>query len=273
MDFEPVSVLSILAMLLVFIVSVGLPFALLVLIRKKTGARIAPFFWGCLSFFVFAMVLEQLLHRVVLAVSGSVLTENVLLYAVYGGLAAGIFEETGRFIFLRVVMKKGREPQDALMYGAGHGGIEAILIVGVTYVNNIIYSIMINTGIAKEILSALEGEVLDATAAAFTALSTAAPTMFLAAGVERICAIALHMALSVLVYTALRRRKFAFVLLSVVLHALVNAVSVLVNSAVSPWIAEACILVMVLLIWWYAAGLYRAAKREETPPTRECSED
>ena len=48
----------------------------------------------------------------------------------YGGLMAGVFEETGRYVSFKWFLKKETRIQDGLSYGIGHGGIEAMLIVG-----------------------------------------------------------------------------------------------------------------------------------------------
>ena len=85
---------SIAGMVFSLVVAWGLPLALLILIRRKQKADMLPFFLGCGSFFLFAMLLEQLMHSLVLLKMGPVskaLSENLWLYALYGGLAAGLF--------------------------------------------------------------------------------------------------------------------------------------------------------------------------------------
>ena len=70
-----------------------------------------------------------------------VIRGNIWLYALYGGLMAGLFEETGRYLAFSFALKKYRAKNvNALMYGAGHGGFEAIVIVGLTMINNIVWS-------------------------------------------------------------------------------------------------------------------------------------
>ena len=69
-----------------------------------------------------------------------------IIYSLYGGLMAGIFEETGRYFSFKWFLKKENRIQDGVSYGIGHGGIEAMLIVGTTYLNNLIFSILINQG-------------------------------------------------------------------------------------------------------------------------------
>jgi uncharacterized membrane protein YhfC len=48
------------------------------------------------------------------------------LYAVLGALLAGLFEETGRFIAFKFLLKKRTDRKTAISYGIGHGGFEAI---------------------------------------------------------------------------------------------------------------------------------------------------
>lgn len=81
----------------------------------------------------------------------------------YAALAAGLFEETGRLVAMKFFMKKNLDKGNALMYGVGHGGVEAILLVGLTYVNNIVISIMINTGTIQLSMSQLEPAMQEAT--------------------------------------------------------------------------------------------------------------
>ena len=115
-----VPTLSVAFMALATLYSFAAPILLLIYYRKK-GADILPFFIGCIVFVIFALILESLMHQLVLKVLpvGKTILGNTLLYALYGGLAAGIFEETGRFLAFKTVLKKklGND-RNALMYGA-----------------------------------------------------------------------------------------------------------------------------------------------------------
>jgi uncharacterized membrane protein YhfC len=55
--------------------------------------------------------------------TGSLIGASALL-----GLSAGIFEEGARYLMYRFWAKKARSWDEALMIGAGHGGVEAILL-------------------------------------------------------------------------------------------------------------------------------------------------
>ena len=160
---ETISTISIVFMVISCAISFIIPIVLLIYFRKKKHADVLPFFIGCAVMLVFALILEALVHRAVLGSSaGEVIRNNTWLYALYGGLMAGLFEETGRFVAFRTVLKKKLyKDANALMYGAGHGGFEAIVIVGFTMINNIIWSVLINSGNTGMLTGALSGDILE----------------------------------------------------------------------------------------------------------------
>jgi uncharacterized membrane protein YhfC len=108
------------------LIAIGLPIFLLVYWRRKTKARLLPALIGALVFVVFALVLEQLLHNIVLV--QPLMMTNTALYVLYGGLAAGVFEETARLLGFSLVLRRYRKREDSVTFGIGHGGIEAILL-------------------------------------------------------------------------------------------------------------------------------------------------
>ena len=101
MIWGTVSGASMVGMVISLLLSVGLPIFLCIFIYKKTKAWVPAFFIGCGIFVGFAMILEQICHAIVLTVTGSVIRDNIWLYAIYGGLAAALFEECGRWIAMK----------------------------------------------------------------------------------------------------------------------------------------------------------------------------
>ena len=84
---------SILCMIITMLLSFLLPIVLCIIWHKKTKSKVYPVFIGAATFVVFALILEQILHTVVLKSTGTAITGNIWLYALYGGFAAGIFED------------------------------------------------------------------------------------------------------------------------------------------------------------------------------------
>lgn len=227
-----VSTANIIGMVVTLLIAVGTPVALCIIVRRKTGARISAFFIGAATFILFALILEQILHTVVLTAAGAALTGNIWLYALYGGLAAGVFEETGRYLAMKLCMKKSLNKQNAIMYGVGHGGVEAILIVGINYIFSLLMAVLINNGSLITLLSTsgLDDATYQLAVSQLAALGAAPAWQFYMAGLERVSAIILHISLSYLVYLAVKEKKLPCYLLAVLLHFLADALAVLCSN-------------------------------------------
>lgn len=220
-----VSPASLAAMFLTLLASLFLPVGLAVYYYKKYRISLKALFTGAAVF-----ILSQLVIRLPLLtyLSGQswfrTLMENNLFFsaAIIGGLTAGLFEEGGRYLGFRYFLHKELSWKNGLAYGLGHGGIESMIIVGLAYVNNIVLSLMINSGTFEQ----FAGPHLGVNAALLKSqLTGLPPAIFLAAGVERILTLIIHLAFSLIVLYAVKRRRPLFLLLAVMLHALLNAVA------------------------------------------------
>ena len=114
-----------------------LPIALLVIVRVKTHRGLLAALTGALCFTVSALVLEQLLHSIVFS-SFPTLIQSPGLYTAYACLAAGVFEETARYLGLSLLCRRDASLVTGFAYGIGHGGIEAILLAGTASLSNAI---------------------------------------------------------------------------------------------------------------------------------------
>lgn len=261
MNFQTVPIMSIIGMIFSLIISIGLPIVLLIVALKKNKgkAKISSFFIGCGTFILFAMILEQLFHFIVLSLTGgvsdSVIKSDPLLLGLYGALVAALFEETGRFLAMKFVMKKNLTKENALTYGIGHGGIEAIIVVGLLNINNLVLSLMINSGAIEKLIAETPG--ISASVIGADALLTTQSLDFFMGGIERITAVILHICLSVFVYYAVKHRKPAYLLLAYALHTAVNFIAVIAANALPVLIVEAILLGEVLIVAYFAIKLYR----------------
>ena len=261
MEMGTVSTLSIAGMTVSLLIAVLLPIVLCIVVRKKTKAKFSSLFLGCATFVVFALVLEQILHMVVLRVTGTTLTGNIWLYALYGGAAAAVFEETGRIITMKFIMKKNLNRENALMYGVGHGGVEAILIIGLAQISNIATAIMINSNQMGMVLNVLDEKQKAATIESLSTLWTTPGYMFFMGGIERVSAIILQIALSVFVYAGIKQGKKLIVIMAYVLHFTVDFLVVVAADKLPVMVVEAVLLLASVLLGLVATKLY---KKEET---------
>ena len=248
MVWGTVSGASIAGMVISLLLSVGLPVFLCIFIYKKAKAWVPAFFIGCGIFVGFAMILEQICHAIVLTVTGSVIQANIWLYGIYGGLAAALFEETGRWIAMKFCLKKHLTRENALMYGAGHGGIEAFLILGMSSMSNLLTAAMINGGLMEKTMNALEPAQQELSYNQLSILWTTPAYQFYLAPVERISAITLQMALSILVYSAVKTGKKRHLAAAFGIHFAVDFLTVVCASAIPTWALELGLLVVVAVI-------------------------
>lgn len=227
--------------LLVFLFPLGLA----IYMYKKEKISLKAILIGAAVFIFF-----QLLTRIpLLNVLGTQpwfqnLWGNILFNAVViGGLTAGLFEEIGRYLGYRFFLTKELLWKNGIAYGIGHGGIEAILLVGLNYINNIVTSIMINNGAFDRVIA----PQLDAETAAFikAQLVEASSFLFLAGGLERFFSMIVQIAFSLVVLYAVLKKKFLFVIYAIFLHALVNSPPViLLQQGLNVWVAELYVFIM-----------------------------
>jgi uncharacterized membrane protein YhfC len=244
------------------VISIGLPAALFIFIYKKYNAKFLPMITGVAAFVIFALVLEQAVHAVVLGKTA--IRQNTPVYILYGIFMAGIFEETARFISFKILKRKYYGIETGLAYGIGHGGIEAILLAGVTMIGNIIFSVTINSGNAEMLTSKLTGDALANTNYAINALVTTAPYVFLFSGIERMMAITVQITLSILVFYSVYKEKLWLFPLAIVLHAIVDISAMLMQTGIikSILLVEGTVFVCAVLLVIFTLYLHKRFKND-----------
>jgi len=227
--------LSIIFMITAIIIGVILPLALAIYLIAKKKFSISCFLLGMACFFLFASVLEGLVHYYILQLNGTtsaILTGNTILYGLYGAFMAGIFEEVGRFLMMKLFMKRNQEFKDGFIFGLGHGFIEAGLIIGISYLNSIIYSVLINSGNFDTMLSSLPESSRAALMNLKDTLTNTPSPMFLLGGIERVLAIIIHISFSIIVLYGVKTKRIQYLFIAILGHALVDFPAVLYQRGV-----------------------------------------
>ncbi len=241
---------------------IAVPVCLAVYLVRKHRAKLSSILIGAGTFILFALVLESILHQLVLkGPHGSDILGNTLLYALYGGLAAGVFEETGRFLSMKFLMKKEpSKPLPGIAYGVGHGGAEMLIIFGITMINNLVISALINSGQADAIFAKVPEEAAGQLQAQLDQLQTLGAGTLLIGLWERFSALILHLGLSMLVWVAVRKGgKWLWLFpAAIVLHAIVDAGTVLLQKSTGLVPLELIVMAEALAV---AAIGYNVAKK------------
>jgi len=241
-----VSSASIGFMVFSLVVSIGLPVGLAIYLCVKKKASVVAVLVGVLGFLV-----SQVLIRIPLLKAASQMpwyqsmAANLVVYALFLSFTAGLFEETARFLGFRFLLKNKLETKNALAYGVGHGGFEAIFLVGLSFINNLAISMMINNGTFDANVAPALGanaEVLK------NQLINLPPSIFAVAGIERALTICAHIGMSLLVYYAVRYRKPVFYLFALLAHTLLNFGAVLLARLPNgTWLSEGYLAVFAVL--------------------------
>ncbi len=237
-----------------------MPIGILIWWRRTRRAKLTPFFVGALIFIVFTQVLEGLMHRVCVFGDNPVaraISANPYLYMAYGGLAAGVFEETGRYIAFHVLLPKRRFPErdTAVTYGIGHGGIESILLLGVMLALYAVVEILQRSGNYSAALTLVKGDAR-ALAQIMGQMARFTPGFCVLTMIERVGAILLHIALSCFVFLAVRdRTQRSWFPFAIALHAIADMPAALYQRGMLPmWATE---------LWLWVVALYalRSARK------------
>jgi len=246
-----VPTISFVAMAFSAILSIGAPIALFFVVRKRYGRGIRPVIVGAVGYLLFAVILKQVLHWLVLETGVIAPMEHPYLYMLYGVLAAGVCEETSRLASFHLLKRRCEGFGTALKHGIGYGGLEAFLVVGAPMISNLALAALINT-------QGAQGQETAATPAAGLFLS----------GAKCLMALAVHIALSIIVYYAVYspRKKWLYPL-AILLHALVNCAPALMQAGAvtNVWLADGVVLVSAAAVAATAVLLHKRLEPKEAP--------
>ncbi len=193
---------------------------LIVLACKKKSYR-KPLLIGITSFILSQIVLRiPLLSMLSGNAAFSQFCQTAAGVILVGGLSAGLFEETTRFVFAKTIFKKDNSFENSLVFGLGHGLWEVVAIIGMTYMNNVILIITLLS--VPDPITAL-GLDISTYEALISQLNLLSLTNMTLALFERICTVLFHMAMSVLVFEGARTKKFYLFPLAILLHTAMNS--------------------------------------------------
>ncbi len=173
--------------------------------------------------------------------------------AVALGLSSGLFEEVARWITLRRFLPEARSWAEGLMVGAGHGGIEA-MILGALVLYAFLQMIVLYGASPEALVVLVGGDNLEQVRAAMAAYWDIPWYDQLLGALERVSALVFHLSAGLLVMQAVVSGRSRWLWAAVGWHALLNGLTVFVSQTYSIYIAEALLLglaaVSVGIILW-----------------------
>jgi uncharacterized membrane protein YhfC len=260
-----VAPLTLTCLVLSTLFAAALPIVLYRRLRVPLGLNARDAIAGIAVFALFASVIERALNGYVLHQNAAVAAwlSHPLTFVIYGALAAGVCEEVGRFIAMkmmwqravaanaavgssttsrpsvsaRVSMRKktvvppSTGDSTALGYGIGHGGAEAWIVGVLVQIQWIVFAVVANRGELDSYLGSLPDESLMRIQMVLASLSPLTAGVFL---LERVAALVLQIGLSVLMWRGVRAGWYAILPLAIVAHALVGLPAALFQVGVIP---------------------------------------
>ncbi len=250
----------------------AIPLAIAIIWKIRKKEPFTTILIGAATFLIFVLILEKPIQNVLAFPTAMGLPDhafsrflnaNPVMLALVAGLFPGVFEETGRLIAFKTVLKKRRNRETSISYGIGHGCFEVVLILGMTYTQYIIYAVMINTGLfgtVMEQVAAQAPEQLGSLEAVVNVLTSFTFADVGIAFVERIFTVLFHIGASILVFYASRDlKRFWLYPMAIILHTgldFVGALSIFNVIHLSPWALEGIVAVFGLAVFFWAYLAY-----------------
>lgn len=257
--------------ILTILIEILLPFGLAIWFTRRFKTS-----WGLFGVGVLTFIGSQILHIPLVSYVlnpwlGSLQPQLpmglwAVIVAVVLGLAAGLFEETARWVGYRLLKARAKTFGSALTLGAGHGGIESILI-GIIILVYYVQILIFTNGWGQQL--GIPDSTLTGWAPQVYSMLNAPWYAALIGAAERVFAIALHLSLSVMVWQAFVKRSWGWFAAAILWHAFVDAAAVLMSILgfsvllVEGAVALTAIANVVFLVWFGRQQLEIEAEGDE----------
>ena len=243
---EIVSTASMIAIIITLFITLIAPVIVWIIygVKNKGKGVWKAFVLGAAGFVLLQMIIRMPILNIVSLIPGfgTFVAEYYVVYCLILAITAALFEVVARFGVAKILQKKINYEQ-GVAAGLGHGGIEAILIVGMTYINNLLYAIMINTGsfqgMIQDALRTSGPEVAEQLIMVMDSLVETPSYLFYLAGYERVLTVIFHTAMSLLVcYLVYKKKAVLGVSIAFVMHFLVDFIAPLINGLAMPYLGS-----------------------------------
>lgn len=259
MEFAKVGTSQMLLLVVGTILFITVPLIIAILWTKKKKERFSTILVGAATFILFAILLEKPIQNILVFPTQMGLSEHAasrfinarpVLWALIVGLFPGVFEETGRLVTFKTVLRKRKNRETSISHGIGHGGIEVMLILGLTYATYVAYAFMINSGTFGTMIEQIAAQAPDQVEQGYAIakqLATFSVGDLLINIIERVFAFMFHTGASMLVFYACKdKKKFWLYPLAILIHTVIDGFAGLQLAGVinvSTWVLEIVIAV------------------------------
>ena len=256
---------AVVSLTITVILMIAIPVCFFICWRRKhrEQTKISWLIAGAAGFVISARMLEVGVHYFCIVADNPVsrfINGNAAAFVIYGITMAGIFEECGRLIILKYILKKDRTRENAVIYGIGHGGIEILTVLLPAMIRYLAIAVMFSQGDTEAALKTLNITEETATAALPSVQAAAAfdYAMMAMNVMERLLAMLIHIGLTIIVYYGVVNAKKLCLPAAILLHMLADTFPALYQRGILPlWAVEIWIAFWTLMIMLIAAKLYK----------------
>ncbi len=251
---------------LILVIAIPIVFFVFWWKKHKQETKIIYLIAGAIGFIVSARVLELGVHLICIITDNPIsrfINGNTIAFVLYGITMAGVFEECGRHIVLKYIVKKNRTRENAVLYGIGHGGIEVLTVLLPLIALYLAIAVLFSAGDTEATFKILN--ITEETAAlALPQVQAAAAFGFdmMALNVmERLFAMFLHIGLTIIVCCGVQNSNKACLPLAIVLHMLADTFPAMYQRGLMPmWAVEVWLVAWTAVIVFIAVKLYKKMK-------------
>lgn len=235
---------SIATMCVTLFISLILPVVVLIVyaVKNRKQGVVGAWFLGAAGFFVMQVVIRVPILSTLSLMPGfvSFVENHYVLYALMLGLTAALFEVVGRFACVKI-LSKNLTYTKGFAAGLGHGGIEAMVLIGMTYVSNLLYVAMINSGAIEGVIAQTEAMGVDVTPiyTLIDSLVNSPSYLFLLAGYERILSMIGHVAMTLVVfYFMSKKQTLKGIGICVLYHFVMDSMVGIIGGLATPYLGS-----------------------------------
>ncbi|AMD94211.1 YhfC family intramembrane metalloprotease [Leptotrichia sp. oral taxon 847] len=251
MNYETIGINTINSINLMIILGILIPVIITTIWKIKSKEPLSTIFTGAATFILFAIILESIPKIFLFQIKNPIsnyITSNKWLVVIISALLAGIFEETGRFVAFRFLLKRRKNKKTAISYGIGHSGIEMIFILTFAGIQCLVFAQMINSGqfvkfLEQESNNQVQLKSLQAIPQLIASISFGTLGISL---IERIGAILMHITCSILVFLGVHfENKKSLFLIAILLHVFIDTIAGFYQAKILTNLTSAEILIFV----------------------------
>lgn len=240
-----------------------LPLLLCAIFKKRFQAHIKPFLIGLLAYGAFSFCLVNIINGILLHfVDSSVFSPAlVFIYSLCVEIVGVLIGQAGKYFTLRV-LKNDPTPGkyalrgDALEFGAGFGGLELFMTVGITMASYFSYAAILNGGQAQQFVDSLTGADQQNVQAIFDMLLASTSLDFISSILQGFAMFLFQIGASLLVFRAVfgsGSNDKAYFRLAIIFHIIMVVPGCIVNAGIvkTVWFQTIIMVIFGVAVLYY----------------------